>query len=88
MSDQEAPTRRKKGANPLGPAPGILHSLAADMQAQDSLSPPVEQARIAERLSLAYQRQAREQRGALALQAAGLARHFGQVQRAHLGGAR
>ena len=88
MTENIAPNRRKKGTNPLGPAPGILHSLAADVQVQDSLSPPIEQARIAERLSLAYQRQAREQRGALALQAAGLARHFGLMQRAHLGSIR
>ena len=85
MTIQLAPNRRKKGASPIEAAPGVLHSLAADVQEQHTLTAPYEQARIAERLSLDYQRQAREQRGSLALQAAGLAQHFGQLQRAYLG---
>ncbi len=88
MTNSSAPPGRKKGANPLQAAPSILHSFPAVMQTQDTLSPPAEQGRIAERLSRDYQRQAREQRGALAFQAASLARQFARVQRSCLGSGR
>lgn len=83
------PNTKKPGAGGAGLQCGVIQQVSSALgQVQDNLSAPIEQARIAERLSLAYQRQAREQRGVLALQAAGLARHFGMMQRAHLGSIR